>query len=257
VLNSADAPTDVINRMLDLVEFMEQKLMALPISHTVLGEVAFQNHAYAKALHHKEIDAFQETSAQEIEALISINSNLQQHDAAWGTLLMAQSEYDISEHEAWYERLGRWQEALVAYNKRQSEDPSCLDSFYGRMRCLHALGEWKQLSQDIDEHWVRAGLDGKRELAPMAAAAAWSLSEWDAMDDYISAMRADSPDRAFYKAILAIHKVQYPRALAQITRARDLLENETTFLNGDNYARSYTLSRTILQISFADHSFIV
>jgi serine/threonine-protein kinase mTOR len=228
--------------MLDLIEFMEQKLMALPISHTVLGEVAFQNHAYAKALHHKEIDAFQETSAQEIEALISINSNLQQHDAAWGTLLMAQSEYDISEHEAWYERLGRWSEALAAYNKRQAENPNSLDAFYGRMRCLHALGEWKDLAQNIEEHWSRAGIEGRRELAPMAAAAAWSLSGWEAMDDYISAMRADSPDRAFYKAILAIHKVQYPRALAQIARARELLESETTSLTGDNYARSYTLS---------------
>jgi len=226
--------------MLNLAEFMEHKDRALPISHRTLGEFAFQYHAYAKALYHKEVDAFREQSASEVEVLISINTKLQQHDAAWGTLLLAQESFDIAEHEAWYERLGRWQEALDAYNKKQLDDPNDFDIFNGRMRCLHALGEWQQLAQDIEEHWGNADNDLRRELAPMAAAAAWSLREWDAMDDYIAVMKPDSSDRAFYRAILAIHKNQYSRAHSQITRARDLLDTELTSLIGESYGRSYT-----------------
>lgn len=219
---------------------MEYKDRRLPIPRRTLGDCAFRHHAYAKALHHKEIDAFQETSAADVEALISINTRLQQHDAAWGALLMAQSDYDVSEHEAWYERLGRWQEALDAYNKRQNEEGISTDTLYGRMRCLHALGEWEELARSIRLHWNISDEYTRRELAPMAAAAAWSLREWDAMEDYIGAIKMDSPDRAFYRAVLSIHKNQYPRAMGHISRARHLLDPELTSLIGDNNGRTYT-----------------
>jgi serine/threonine-protein kinase mTOR len=68
------------------------------------------------------------------------------------------------------------------------------------------------------------------------------LREWDAMDEYISAMRTDSSDRAFYKAIQAVHKNQYARAHTHIIAARDLLDPELTSLIGESYGRSYTLS---------------
>ena len=63
--------------------------------------------------------------------------------------------------------------------------------------------------------------------------------EWDSMDDYIVAMRADSPDRAFYKAILSVHQNQFPKALKEIGKARDLLEPELTSFVGEGYGRSY------------------
>ena len=68
---------------------MEHEEKALPIENRTLGEYAMKFHAYAKALHYKELEFFTETSPNIIEALISINSKLQQHDAAWGTLLVA------------------------------------------------------------------------------------------------------------------------------------------------------------------------
>ncbi|KAG2355693.1 atypical PIKK FRAP protein kinase [Suillus spraguei] len=170
----------------------------LPIEHRTLGEYALRFHAYAKALHYKELEFFMETSPNIIEALIGINTKLQQHDAAWGTLIIAREQYDVSKHEEWYERLGRWQEALNAYDKKAQEDPDAPDVQIGRMKCLHALGEWDQLAaQD------------RREIAPMAAAAAWSLRN------------------------------QFPKALKEIGKARDLLEPELTSFVGEGYGRSY------------------
>ncbi|KZT69244.1 phosphatidylinositol 3-kinase [Daedalea quercina L-15889] len=238
-ITSPIAPADIVHRLLNLAEFMEHEEKALPIENRTLGEYAMKFHAYAKALHYKELEFFTETSPTIIEALLSINSKLQQHDAAWGTLLIAREQYDVSKHEEWYERLGRWTEALTTYEKKSHEDPDNLDVAIGRMRCLHALGEWKELAEQVEENWAKATHEDRREIAPMAAAAAWSLNDWDAMEDYIATMRPDSGDRPFYRAILSVHQNQFPKAMQQIAKARDQLDPELMSLVGEGYGRSY------------------
>ncbi|EJF64386.1 atypical/PIKK/FRAP protein kinase [Dichomitus squalens LYAD-421 SS1] len=238
-ITSSNAPAELVHRLLNLAEFMEHEEKPLPIENRTLGEYAMKFHAYAKALHYKELEFFTETSPTIIEALISINSRLQQHDAAWGTLLIAREQYDTTKHEEWYERLGRWQEALQTYEKRALEDPGAPDIAIGRMKCLHALGEWDQLAKQVDENWTTSSLEERREIAPMAAAAAWALNDWESMDDYIQTMKPDSADRPFYRAILAVHQNQFPKAMQQIAKARDLLDPELTSLVGESYGRSY------------------
>ncbi|KAI0091642.1 phosphatidylinositol 3-kinase [Irpex rosettiformis] len=238
-LTSQFAPSDLIHRLLNLAEFMEHEEKTLPIENSTLGEVSKKFHAYAKALHYKELEFFTETSPTIIEALIGINSKLQQHDAAWGTLLIAREQYDVSKHEEWYERLGRWQEALATYKKKALDDPDSPEIVLGHMKCLHALGEWDQLAEQVDEHWPNVGHEERREMAPLAAAAAWSLNDWDSMDDYIAAMRSDSADKPFYRAILFVHQNQFPKALSHIAKARDMLDPDLASLVGESYGRSY------------------
>ncbi|KIM49486.1 hypothetical protein M413DRAFT_21701 [Hebeloma cylindrosporum] len=240
-ITSNTAPSELIHRLLNLAEFMEHEEKPLPIEHRTLGEYAMKYMAYAKALHYKELEYFSESSPAVIEALISINTRLQQHDAAWGTLVTAREQYDVDKHEEWYERLGRWQEALVAYERKALEDPTAPDVQIGRMKCLHALGEWDQLAAQVDENWTNANHDDRREIAPMAAAAAWSLRGWDSMEDYIATMKPDSPDRAFYRAILSVHQNQFPKALVHIAKARDLLDPELTSFVGEGYGHSYNV----------------
>ncbi|PPQ67890.1 hypothetical protein CVT26_007090, partial [Gymnopilus dilepis] len=240
-ITSREAPAELIHRLLNLAEFMEHEEKPLPIEHRTLGEYAMKYMAYAKALHYKELEYFSESSPAVIEALISINTRLQQHDAAWGTLVTAREQYDITKHEEWYERLGRWQEALIAYERKAELDPSAPDVQIGRMKCLHALGEWDQLAAQVEENWANANHEDRREIAPMAAAAAWSLNEWDSMDDYIATMKQDSPDRAFYRAILSVHQNQFPKAMVHIAKARDLLDPELSSFVGEGYGRSYNV----------------
>ncbi|TFY65865.1 hypothetical protein EVG20_g5221 [Dentipellis fragilis] len=240
-ITSTNTPSDIIHRLLNLCEFMEHEDQRLPIENSTLGEYALRYHAYAKALHYKELEFFSETSPNIIESLININTKLQQHDAAWGTLLIAREQYDVSKHEEWYERLGRWQDALATYERKAQEDPDAPDIAIGKMKCLHALGEWDLLAAQVEENWSNANHEDRREIAPMAAAAAWSLNDWDSMEDYITTMKSDSPDRAFYRAILSVHQNQFTKALGHITKARDLLDPELTSLVGESYGRSYNI----------------
>jgi FKBP12-rapamycin complex-associated protein len=218
---------------------MEHEEKPLPIDHSTLGEYSMKYLAYAKALHYKELEFFGNASPAILESLISINTRLQQHDAAWGALLTAREQYDVTNTEEWYERLGRWQEALVVYDEKAELDPGSTEIQIGRMRCLHALGEWEQLASEVEERWPHANHSDRRAIAPMAAAAAWSLSEWDSMDNYIATMRSDSTDRYFYRAILSVHHNQFPKALTHIAKARELLHPELTSFGGPGYARSY------------------
>ncbi|KAF9509645.1 hypothetical protein BS47DRAFT_139059 [Hydnum rufescens UP504] len=234
-------PSDVIHILLNLAEFLERDDKALPIDIRTLGDCALSYHAFAKALHYKELEFWTESSPSIIESLININTKLQLHDAAFGTLTLARDQQDVFRHEEWYEKLGKWQEALTAYDKKIEDHDNSPDVLIGRMRCLHALGEWDQLSDAVQDRWVNSTTDERREIAPLAAAAAWSLNQWDQMDEYIAVMKTDSPDRSFYRAILSVHRNQFNKAMMQINRARDLLDGELTALVGESYGRAYNV----------------
>jgi len=56
-----------------------------------LGALAEKCHAFAKALHYKELE-FAQTPETAVEALISINNQLRQPEAAIGILAVAQND---------------------------------------------------------------------------------------------------------------------------------------------------------------------
>lgn len=188
------------------------------------------------------MEFFADASVGVVEDLISINQKLQQSDAAWGTLEYAQENMEMTDDVMWFEKLGRWEEALDVWTIR-GDDP---DTDFtedqvamGKLQALHALGEWDALSEFVQVRWTTATVDEKKLMAPLAAAASWSLYEWDFMDDYIAAMKSDSADRNFFRAILQVHRNQYSQALKSIGRAREKLDPELTSLTSESYGRAY------------------
>lgn len=238
-LTSPNIPPEVLQTLLNLAEYMEHDEKSLPIDIRTLANYAQKCHAYAKALHYKELEYMQDPKTNTIEALITINNHLQQSDSAIGILTRAQQHHSLQLKETWYEKLQRWDDALEAYNRREKEDPDSMEVTMGKMRCLHALGEWEQLSKLAQERWANSTYDIKRAVAPLAAAAAWGLGEWERMDTYISVMKSESPDRSFFNAILSIHRGNYNDASKQIIIARDLLATELTALVSESYNRAY------------------
>lgn len=238
-LISPHLPPEILQVLLNLAEFMEHDDKALPIDIRTLGKYAAKCHAFAKALHYKELEFEEEKTPGTVEALIYINNQLQQSDAAVGILRNAQKYRDFELKETWFEKLERWEEALNAYSLREKEEPDSFEVTMGKMRCLHALGEWDMLSSLAEGKWNLASIDHKRAIAPLAAAAAWGLGQWELMDNYLEAMKSQSPDRSFFGAILAIHRNQFQRASDYIEKAREALDTELTALLGESYNRAY------------------
>lgn len=239
VLTSTSTPPEIVQTILNLAEFLEHDDKALPIDIKTLGALANRSHAYAKALHYKETEFVVSPEAHVVESLISINNQLQQPDAAIGILAYAQSRHEFELKESWYEKLHRWDEALASYNRKIAEDSSSIEAKLGAMRCLHALGEWDELSLLCEEQWKSGDADIKTSIAPLATAAAWGLSQWQEMEKFVEAIRADSIDGAFFRAILSLHRNQYNEALSFIAETRDLLDTELTSLIGESYDRAY------------------
>lgn len=240
-LMSQNIPPEILQILLNLAEFMEHDDKALPIDIRTLGKYAAKCHAFAKALHYKELEFEQDQNSGAVEALISINNQLQQSDAAIGILRKAQAYRDVELKETWFEKLQRWEEALAAYKRRERIDPTSFDVTMGKMRCLHALGEWKVLSDLAQEKWNQASNEHRRAIAPLAAAAAWGRGQWELMDSYLGVMKEQSPDRSFFGAILCLHRNQFEQAEGFIEKARDGLDTELSALLGESYNRAYNV----------------
>jgi len=88
---SPSTPTEILQELLALAEYMERHDSALPISVRTLGEVATSCNAFAKALHYHELDYYIHESTQGssrlVEALVSVHNSLKQPEAALGVLL--------------------------------------------------------------------------------------------------------------------------------------------------------------------------
>lgn len=240
-LTSQNIPPEILQILLNLSEFMEHDDKALHIDIRTLGKYAGKCHAFAKALHYKELEFEQDQNSAAVEALISINNHLQQTDAAFGILRKAQGYRDVELKETWFVKLQRWEEALAAYRRREQIDPDSFDVTMGKMRCFHALGEWKMLSDIAQEKWNQASNDQRKAIAPLAAAAAWGRGQWELMDSYIGVMKDQSPDRSFFGAILSIHRNQFKEARAFIEKARNGLDTELSALLGESYNRAYNV----------------
>ncbi|KAI9833190.1 MAG: hypothetical protein M1819_003813 [Sarea resinae] len=240
-LTSPHIPPEILQILLNLAEFMEHDEKALPIDIRTLGMYAAKCHAFAKALHYKELEFLQDQNSSAVEALISINNQLQQSDAAIGILRKARNYRDVDLKETWFEKLQRWEEALQAYQRREVEEPGSFEVTMGKMRCLHALGEWDVLSTLAQDKWIQSSTEHKRAIAPLAAAAAWGLGQWELMDNYLNVMKPHSPDRSFFGAILALHRNQFDEAALHIERAREGLDTELSALLGESYNRAYNV----------------
>ncbi|KAJ6236572.1 serine/threonine-protein kinase mtor [Anaeramoeba flamelloides] len=120
-LNSKTIPIKILQRLLNLCEFMEHVDRPLPIPYKKLGLIAERGHNYAQALHYLEIEFKQNPSEEILLSLISINNQIQQPKSAMGILTYAQKSFNIELKETWFEELKRWEEALEAYELNEKK----------------------------------------------------------------------------------------------------------------------------------------
>ena len=235
-----NVPPKILQTLLNLAEFMEHDDKPLPISVNMLSELAVKCNALAKALRYKETEFREAPGTAVVAHLIFIYNDLQQHEAAVGILEFSQKYHNIKLNESWYEKLQRWNEALEVYDKKYQENNTDADITLGRMRCQYALGQWENLSQFSKEVWHSTHMEQTRTgVAPLAAAAAWNLGEWDYMEELVSAMDPSQFNGSFYKALLAIHKDRYEDAQKYIDIARDCVDTSLTALVAESYNRAY------------------
>ncbi|KAL3515383.1 hypothetical protein ACH5RR_022285 [Cinchona calisaya] len=274
--SSPNIPPEILATLLNLAEFMEHDERPLPIDIRLLGALAEKCRAFAKALYYKEMEfegacpnRMDANSIAVVEALIHINSQLHQHEAAVGILTYAQQHLGVQLKESWYEKLQRWDDALKAYTAKASQSSNlhlALDATLGRMRCLAALARWEDLNNLCKDFWTPAEPAARLEMAPMATSAAWNMGEWDQMAEYVS--RLDDGDETklrilgntaatgdgssngtFFRAVLLVRRGKYDEAREYVERARKCLATELAALVLESYDRAYSNMVRVQQLS--------
>ncbi|KAI3733193.1 hypothetical protein L1987_64413 [Smallanthus sonchifolius] len=274
--SSPNIPPEILATLLNLAEFMEHDEKPLPIDIRLLGALAEKCRAFAKALHYKEME-FEGALSKKmdanpvavVEALIHINNQLHQHEAAVGILTYAQQRLDVQLKESWYEKLQRWDDALKAYTAKSAQASSqhlILDATLGRMRSLAALARWEELNNMCREYWTSAEPAARLEMAPMAASAAWNMGEWDQMAEYVSKLDDGDETRlrvlgntaatgdggsngTFFRAVLLVRRGKYDEAREYVERARKCLATELAALVLESYERAYSNMVRVQQLS--------
>ena len=216
---SSTIPPEILQSLLNLAEFMEHDVEALPINPATLAELASKSHAYAKALHYRELQ-FQSQPSACFESLININKKLDQHDAALGILKLAQNyalqhgKNELTIQESWLAKLGYWEEALEMYDKKLLTSPDDVNAVVGKLKCLDNLGRWEDVIDVCSGSMSPSNLTAEEvaKIAEAGANAAWSLSEWSLMDRFVGQLSTDSVDASLMKAVLYTNSDDFTQA---------------------------------------------
>lgn len=251
---STTIPSEILQYLLNLAEFMEHDVEALPISLSILAELAQKGHAYAKALHYRELE-FGSNPAACFETLININKKLDQYEAAAGLLKVAtQIQKKLPEfsdfyavQESWLAKLGYWPEALAKYEEKLMDNPRDSVAIAGKMKCLEALGRWEEAvklcEENLDymrvEHEAQQKSNAYVKAAVIGARAAWSLNEWTMMDNFVSHLPQENVDGSFMKAVLAVYSENFDETQKYLEVTRRHLDKSITSLMSESYGRAY------------------
>lgn len=251
---SAAAAADVIEALISINNQLDQPEAAM-------GVLSFAQNAAAAAMDGSALDL----------ALSSIGGHrVQNHcmapefapepvGAARGTGAAPAAVRELEVKERWYEKLGRWDEALDAYEQRlagmQTEirasklfDRKVLELQCGRMRCYRELGEWNQLYHCVQDAWPRIPSASVRaEVALHGARASWALQNWGFMRACVQHAPHDSEEGVFYRAILAVQDREWQAATRHIKTVRKLLSKRLPTLLAESYARAYRQLVTLQQ----------
>ncbi|VUZ45446.1 unnamed protein product, partial [Hymenolepis diminuta] len=255
--SAATQSREISQVILNLEEFMahadkfsgKTPRVHLPLSLNLLAERAMKNRAFAKALRYKELefldelDKRSEPSPAILASLLAIYDKLQLSEASNGVLLYAtkDSRTKLTDEELWYEKLHNWDRA-IALCDRKLEDERIKDKtkpILCRLRCLHALGDWKQLDTMAWERWNNLNEGARQQVAPIAASAAITLGAWCRAAHYTSAFSPADHEGGFYRALLALHDGNYAAALDEVAKARSILSANLIPLTTEGYQRTY------------------
>ncbi|TMW66398.1 hypothetical protein Poli38472_004163 [Pythium oligandrum] len=266
--HSPNLPAEILQTLLNLAEFMEHDDQSLPIDIRHLGSLAEKCHSFAKALHYKELEFNTNPTADGIQALISINSKLNQPEAAHGILKYALGRLSGVEVKAsWHEKILKWDDALATHDRVLKDDPSNIEAIFGKMRCLYAIGEWRKLNDHVQDTWSKIYGDGhgtlaiegeetglldappalKKELCSSGARVAFMLQNWDAIPKYINT-DMDENESHMFQAVVAIRRMELDEAMNSINQCRKVTDTMLRSVVGESYSRAYMPSIVNLQI---------
>jgi serine/threonine-protein kinase mTOR len=272
-LSSPQIPSYIRAALLNLTEFMDMQDKAIPLNILLLAKQAEAASMYSKCLSYREMEFNSRNclpSGECVEALIIVNNELGLREAASGVLQYVKLNYKhIRIEPFWLEKLNRWQEAKNSYIQesmtwKETYPDDCpaqhdewMNSELGLLRCLHALGDYEDLTNSALEmkgyvERVEGQMDmydsWMSEVTRLGASSAWMLGQWDNMEDFLVAngpfLRDSnemqlSNNSSFFQAVLSIHNADYHTAMMLVSETREAVSSNISSLLSQSYSQAY------------------
>ena len=239
-ISATNIPTNILQTILNLAEFMQHDKEGLQIDNSTLGDLAERCLAYAKALYYREME-FETASEKTIESLISLYTNLGQPEAASGLLVYAKRNLAIELKMSWYENLQRWEDALDDYRIKQLNNPGGEDYFIPRLRCLHALSDWEVILNQCDPLMTSdkaEDMEKRKNVLFMASNAAMNMNQWDKLEKYLDVLE-EFPEKNMFVAVNLIQKNKLEEARMVLNKTRESMDSKVSGLLLESYGRAY------------------
>ncbi|KAF0991745.1 hypothetical protein HZS_5835, partial [Henneguya salminicola] len=238
---------DIVFSILNLIEFLEHtQCERLLIKYNQLAKYAFNVSAYVKSLRYTEESLRICINVDVLQSLISLNTLLNNDDAAQGALVYA-TKYnlvDLTVQQRWLEKLHDWDKALELYEKKLPQKPNDIELLLGKMRCLEALCEWKQLDTILRDNFEKTEGSHREQISQIGARCSVGLGKWEHLQKYVDFIPHETLDGCLYRAICNIYTDSCAKAKIYIDQGRDLLESELTTILMESYERGYKSAMT-------------
>ncbi|KAJ1988065.1 phosphatidylinositol kinase- protein kinase tor1 [Coemansia spiralis] len=241
VAANPNAPSEILQTILSLADFMERDGKKLPIDIKIIGNYASRCHALAKELRYKETEWVLGASYDTIEKLIELNQNLNLNDSAIGMLSYVRAvQPNIKESVEWYVRLQRWDEALAIYKRQEVENGPSDANLNGQIRCLFEMSDWESLVPIYSRIWCSSNPQLQQETAGIGVKVAWAVGDIDQMELCLSSIPNTNKEKPFCNALLSVYKNNFSDALQFISECRKQLETTLDSHSTDLYSQGYS-----------------
>ena len=219
-------PVSVLTVILNLAEFLEREEDLKLFSSTTLAGVAKRCNAGAKGLYYKEKE-FDKNRYENMDALISLNFDLQQPEAANGLLKLMNNEPQNDMVEDWYLKLHEWNRALSILEEKK--DTNNLEDVLGKLECYSALSDWEKVSDTVEKLWEEEKrpqeIVDNYKVSEFASYASWNLKRWDKFQEYTNKIHDKDPyQRNFFQSVIFIQQNKFKSAEKCIDKCRELID---------------------------------
>ncbi|CAN8069739.1 unnamed protein product [Agarophyton chilense] len=265
-ISSDTIPLNILQPLLNLYEFMDHDEKPLPTSNVKLAKAACKCGAFAKGVRYRELDYAQHLGAPERiemdidgeDGLISIYDRLNNLESAIGSLDHYKGMKGSKVKEIWFEKLQKWDDALVEYQKVDIDFKSVGELLYtekprwesllGRLRCLNEIGEWQELNEVLQKS-KQACAKSKHILGELAlhgkgASVALDLGRWDEFEEWVGFLRPQTFYGSFYRTMMLIRQGRHnssklDEAEQYLWNARKRLDVDLAARVSEGYPRAY------------------
>ncbi|KAK0130626.1 Serine/threonine-protein kinase atr [Merluccius polli] len=229
------------------------------VPQDVVARASLRSKAYTRALMHFETHILEnkESVQDHLTFLQTLYAAMHEPDGVRGVNALRREEPSLREQILEHESIGLLRDASACYDRAIELEPEQIGHYHGMMSSMLGLGQLSSVITQLDGVLTNRP-QWKRELNSYRVEAAWRLSKWDLLDDYLSSdcssstwgvclgqmlLSAKQQDsEGFYKQLKLVRKEQvvplsaasyecgtYQRGYEYIVRLHMLSELEHTF----------------------------